>query len=192
MRSLWMAIVLSALAAACGAGSSSLAIRLGDRQITLEPKAAGTYKNVKTSPEPDGSFTKAVALDIYIANYDMDTRDPLAMRKFITAPEQVRLQMQLVGEEGTDQTSEFKPGIYRADGDAKFMKLEWLHIATLTDGREALNRFATMTTAHTTSNITGQVEITSITPETLTGTIDVIDGDRSVKGPFTATITPVR
>ncbi|MBK9767513.1 MAG: hypothetical protein IPP63_11110, partial [Chloracidobacterium sp.] len=53
------------------------------------------------------------------------------------------------------------------------------------DGKETNTNFDTSFSA---SKITGQVEIKSVTADTVSGTIDVTEGDKSVKGSFTAKI----
>jgi len=141
MRKILFAVSLAAFVTACGgAGGSSLAIKTGGNDVSLTTRSGGTYKNVKTFTDIDQSITKATAFDIYLANYDMDVGNPVAMRKPLTSPDQVRVSMQLIGEQGTDQNSEFKPGIYKADPAEKLMKLDSLSVATFADGKEVTTR----------------------------------------------------
>lgn len=186
MKRILMIFVVASLAYACGgAGGSTIAIKSGGKDVSLAAKTSGTYKTVKTFTDINQNITKATAFDIYLASYEMDSTSPSTMRKPLTAADQVRLSMQLVGAEGTDQNSEFKPGVYKADPTGKFMKLDSLGIATFADGKELNTRFETSTS---TSKIAGQVEVKSVTAEAISGTIDVTDGDKTVKGDFTAKI----
>lgn len=178
---------LMMLLAACGgsSGGSSLAINAGGKTTSLVSKASGTYRSVKTFTDIDRNITKATAFDVYLANYEMDPTSPATMRKPLTSADQVRMSMQLIGAEGTDQNSEFKPGVYKADPTGKYMKLDSLEVATFADGKELNMRFETMSS---TSKISGQVEVKTVTADAISGTIDVTDGDKSIKGDFTAKI----
>lgn len=174
---------------ACGGGgiggSSKVDIKIGGKNASLETKASGTYKTVKTFTDINKNITKAIAFDVYLANYDMDGTNPMTMKKPMTAPEQVRLILQLIGEEGTDHNSELKAGTYKADPTGKFMKLDYLSVVTFADVKEVNTSFDT---SFSTSKITGQVTVTSVTADSISGTIDVTEGDKAVKGPFTAKI----
>jgi|CXWL01.1.fsa_nt_gi hypothetical protein len=186
MKRILMIFVIASIACACGgAGGSAIAIKTGGKDVSLASKSSGTYKTVKTFTDIDQNITKATAFDIYLANYEMDSTSPMTMRKPLTSADQVRLSMQLIGAEGTDQNSEFKPGVYKADPAGKYMKLDSLGFTTFVDGKEVNTRFETMSS---TSKITGQVEVKSVTADAISGTIDVTEGDKTIKGDFTAKI----
>ena len=167
------------------AGSAPLVIKAGGKDTSLTVRSSGSDKSVKTFTDKENKITTATSFHAVMANYDLDTKTVGAMKKPVTAPDQVRLQLQLIGEEGTDQKSELKPGIYKADPKEKFMKVDYLAVATFSDGKETNTSFD-MTFSG--SKVTGMVEVTSVTADAITGTIDITDGDRSVKGPFVAKI----
>lgn len=181
--------VLLASFAACGGGagvsSSKMEIKAGGKDIKLETKSSGTARNVKTFTDTAGKITTATSMYVFMANFDLDTTNMGTMRKPLTAADQVRLTLQLIGQEGTDQNSEFKPGIYKADPKEKFMKVDSVIVSTFADGKETNASFDTMFSG---SKITGQVEVKSVTADSIGGTIDVTDGDKSVKGTFSAKI----
>lgn len=188
MKRIFMIFVIVNLAIACGGGAgggSTIAIKAGGKDVSLTTKASGTYRTVKTFTDIDQNITKATAFDVYLANYEMDPTSPMTMRKPLTAADQVRLSMQLIGAEGTDQNAEFKAGTYKADPAGKYMKLDSLSVSTFADGKEVTTRFETMLTG---SKITGQVEVKSVTADAISGTIDVTDGDKTIKGDFVAKI----
>ncbi|HQX54769.1 MAG TPA: hypothetical protein PLP07_02495 [Pyrinomonadaceae bacterium] len=188
MKQLLTIIVFAMILTACGAGtggSAKIDIKVGGKDVSLETKTSGTYKNVKTFTDINGKATTATTFQVGLANYEMDPATPLTMSKPLTSPDQVRLMIQLVGEEGTDSKSEFKPGIYKADPQQKYMSLNYLAVFQFADGKETNTNFDTSFSA---SKITGQVEIKSVTADTVSGTIDVTEGDKSVKGSFTAKI----
>ena len=186
MKRIFMILVIVNIALACGggAGGASIAIKAGGKDMNLATKTSGTYKTVKTFTDINQNITKATAFDVYLANYEMDATSPMTMRKPLTTPDQVRLSMQLVGAEGTDHNSEFKPGVYKTDPAGKYMKLDSLGITTFADGKEVNTRFDTMSS----SKISGQVEVKTVTADSISGTIDVTDGDKTIKGDFVAKI----
>ena len=167
------------------AGSAPLEIKSGAKDASLIIKSSGSDKSVKTFTDKENKITTATSFHAVMANYDLDTKNVSSMKKPMTAPEQVRLQLQLIGEEGTDQKSDIKPGVYKADPKEKFMKVDYLAVATFADGKETNTSFD-MTFSG--SKVTGTVEVTSVTADAISGTIDITDGDKSVKGPFVAKI----
>jgi flagellar basal body rod protein FlgC len=183
-------IALGLLFAACGGGgagggSAKMDIKAGGKDTGLAFKSSGTDKSVKTFTDKEGKVTTATSFYAIMANYDMDTTNFASMKKPLTAPDQARVMLQLIGEEGTDQKSEFKPGTYKADPAGKFMKLDSLVVTTFADGKEVATSFDTNFSA---SKITGQVVVKSVTADAISGDIDVTEGDKSVKGTFTAKI----
>lgn len=177
------------LMAACGGGSAKMDIKIGGKDTSLAVKSSGSDKGVKTFTDKEGKITTATYFYAVMANYDMDTKSVATMKKPLTAADQARVMLQLVGEEGTDQKSEFKAGTYKADPTGKFMKLDSLTVLTFADGKEVSTNFDT---SFSTSKITGEVRVKSVTAEEISGEIDVTDGDKSVKGTFTAKIPPAK
>lgn len=190
MKQFILIAVFSILACACGASiggeSAKMDIKIGGKDASLAVKSSGTNPSVKTFTDKEGKVTTASSFYIIAANYDMDTASVASMRKPVTAADQVRMALQLIGAEGTNDKAELKPGIYKADTKEKFMKVDSLIVSTFADGKETNTSFETMSS---TSKISGQVEIKSVTADAISGTIDVTDGDKSVKGSFTAKVT---
>jgi flagellar basal body rod protein FlgC len=186
-----LVIALGLLFAACGGGggigggSAKMDIKAGGKDTGLAIKSSGTDKSVKTFTDKEGKVTTATSFYAIMANYDMDTTNVASMKKPLTAPDQARVMLQLIGEEGTDQKSEFKPGTYKADPAGKYMKLDSLVVTTFADGKETATSFDTNFSG---SKITGQVVVKSVTADAISGDIDVSEGDKSVKGAFTAKI----
>ena len=106
MKQLLTIIVFAMILTACGAGtggSAKIDIKVGGKDVSLETKTSGTYKNVKTFTDINGKATTATTFQVGLANYEMDPATPLTMSKPLTSPDQVRLMIQLVGEEGTER-----------------------------------------------------------------------------------------
>ena len=184
MRKLLL-IAAGLLFLACGSGSAKMDIKVGGKDTSLTVKSSGSDKSVKTFTDKENKVTTATAFYAVMANYDMDTTNAASMKKPLTAPEQARVMLQLIGEEGTDQKAEFKPGTYKADPAGKFMKVDLLSVTTFADGKEVKTDFD-MTFSG--SKVTGEVRVKSVTADAISGEIDITEGDKSVKGTFTAKI----
>lgn len=168
-----------------GGGSAKMDIKANGKDTSLEVKSSGSDKGVKTFTDKEGKMTTATSFYAVMANYDMDTTNVATMKKPLTAPEQSRVMLQLIGEEGTDQKSEFKPGTYKADPAGKFMKVDSLSVYTFADGKEVKTDFDMMFSG---TKVTGEVRVKSVTADSISGDIDISEGDKSVKGTFSAKI----
>ena len=115
-----------------------------------------------------------------MANYDLDAANfAMTLQKPLTSDDQIRVEFSLVGEEGTNEKSPAKAGTYSAKAD-KYMKVETVGIVTRksgTDTRNWLDRSA----------LTGEVKVTSVSADSISGDIDVTAGNASV-GSFTAKV----
>lgn len=191
MHRLLITMILAALTAACGAGAgggAKIDVSVGGKASSLSAKSSGSYAAVKTFTDASGAMTKAMIQNVTIANYDLDTTNGGTMRKPLTAADQVRIEFGLVGDEGTDDKAPLKTGVYKVDPAGKFMNVGSLSVATFADGKQVDTRFDTNGSM---SKATGKIEVTSVSADSMSGNIDVTDGDKSVKGSFTAKL-PVK
>ena len=175
--------VVSCGGGAAGGGSAKMDIKVGGKDTSLSVKSGGGYRSTKTFTAIDGKITTASSFYTVMANYEMDTASLATMKKPLTSAEQSRVTIQLIGEEGTEQNNDLKPGIYKADPSQKYMKVDSISVVTFADGKETNTNFDTNFSS---SKITGQVEVTSVTADAISGKIDVTEGDKSIKGTFTA------
>lgn len=178
-----VSFLLVALLGACaGAGGSKLDVKIGGKDMPLNIKSSGTYASTKTFTEnKDGQakITKASSNYIVLASYDLDTSAGMnSMNKPVTAADQIRVAIQLVGDEGTDDKTPIKVGSYTTKAE-KFGKVDYVTVAYFADGKESSNSFDIRKTD-------GEVKITSVSGDTVSGEIDLTEGERSVKGKFTA------
>lgn len=168
-----------------GGGGSRLDIKIGDKNTTLNITSSGSLTSTKTfSFTKDGQTTSTKAASHYfaMANYDLDTTSGMiSMGKPLTADGQARVAIQLVGEEGTDDKATLKTGTYTTKAE-KFNKIDYLNISVYSEGKENKVSFNI-------DKADGEVKITSVSDESVSGEIDVTEGDKSVKGSFTAKIT---
>lgn len=167
---------------ACGGGAPKLEIKVGGKTSTLNVKTSGVYYGNVISTSPGKPNVQTFAHEIYLANYDMDATNAATMRKPLTAPDQMRVELQLTGEDGTKTDSPFKVGTYSAKAD-KINRVRTIIIATYADGKETTIAFDTM---GLTPKADGDVKITALTADSISGEVNLTDGDKSIKGTFTA------
>jgi hypothetical protein len=183
MKRILLFVCIAIFFAACGgAGASKLDIKAGGKNSTLNVKSSGSGTATKTFTDKEGKMSTASTTSIYLASYDMDTTHVGTMSKPLTAVDQMRVGMSLVGEEGSTDKSPLKVGTYKAGPNEKYNKVDWLSVSSFADGKETKTDFDTN---FSTSKITGEVKITAVTADSISGEIDVTDGDKSIKGTFT-------
>lgn len=186
MKRLLIVILIGLGLTACGAagngtGAPKLDVKAGGKDSTLNVKSgAVNYGNV-ISTAPGKPNIQTFAHTIYIANYELDTSSPGWMRKPLTAPDQMRVDIQLTGEEGTKDDSPFKVGTYSAQAD-KFNSVRYVGINAFADGKQTETRFGSMAGSKT----SGEVKITAVTADTVSGEVNLSEGDKSIKGTFSA------
>jgi len=168
--------------AGLGTSAPKLNVKTGGKDATMEIKTGGAYYGNVISTSPGKPPIQTFSHDIYLANYEMDTTNPATMKKPLTAPEQLRVQIGLQGEEGTKDDSPFKVGTYNLKAE-RFNKVRTVVITTFVDGKEKSDSFDTMSSM---SKAEGEVKITAVTADSVSGEINVTEGDKSIKGTFTA------
>lgn len=191
MRALSLVIIGASLfLSACGSAglgtSQKLDIKLGGKDSTLTVKSATVNYSSMFSTSPGKPEIQTFVHTIYIANYEMDTSDPGWMQKPLTAPDQMRVDLQLTGEAGTTIDSPFKVATYGPKADAVkgvFNGARSIRIITVANGKETRTDFDT---GFGGEKVSGEVKITSVTADTVSGEVNLTEGDKSIKGSFTA------
>jgi len=189
MRKLLIVIFASLWLTACGAagtGTSApkLDVKVGGKDSTLNVKSGAVYYSGMAITAPGKPDVKTSIHYIYLANFEMDTTGPAWMRKPLTAPEQMRVDLGLTGEDGTNEKSPFKVGTYSAQAD-KVNGVRTAIINTFADGKQTDTRFESLMSLGG-KGANGEVKITSVTADTVSGEVDLTEGDKSIKGTFTA------
>lgn len=151
----------------------------GEKDLAV--KSSYAYPVTKSFTDINQRITTAVTYNVYAANYDLDAGNfAMTLDKPMTADDNVRVTFSLVGEEGTNEKSPLKAGTYSAKAD-KYMKVETVGIVTRKGGADSKNWLDR-------SSLTGDVKVTSVSDDAVSGDIDVTAGEASVKGSFTAKI----
>jgi hypothetical protein len=165
-----------------GAGSSSMSLKWpGMNQKEMPVKSSYAYGVTKTFTDINNKISTAPSYRVYAASYDLDAANfSQTMDKPLASDDQIRVTFSLVGDEGGTEKTPVKAGDYSAKAD-KFMKVETAGIVTRKDGKDStlwLDRSA----------LAGDVKVTSVTGDSVTGEADLTDGQSAIKGPFTAKI----
>lgn len=187
MKKLCIIVLFSVFLTACGGagtgtGSPKLNVKVGGKDSAIEAKSSGVSFGNIISTSPGKPPIQTFSHSVYLANYDLDTTNVGTMKKPLTAPEQIRLQIGLQGEEGTKDESPFKVGTYNLKSE-RFNKVSTVMITTFADGKEKTDSFDTMSSM---SKAEGEVKITAVTADSISGEINVSEGDKTIKGTFTA------
>ena len=183
-------ILIALFLTACGGGaglgtsSSKLNVKVGGKDSTMEIKSGGVYYGNVISTSPGKPPIQTFSHSIFVANYEMDTTNGATMKKPMTAPEQMRILISLQGEEGTKDDSPCKVGTYTLKAE-RFNKVSTVMITTFADGKEKSDSFDTMSSM---SKADGEVKITAVSADSVSGKVNLIEGDKSIKGTFTAVL----
>jgi hypothetical protein len=177
-------LALALLPAGCskGAGGNTMKLKWpGVENKEMPVKSSYAFGVTKTFTDINRKITTAPSYRVYAAGYDLDSGNfAQTMDKPLASDDQIRVTFSLVGDEGGDEKSPLKAGDYSAKAD-KFMKAETVGIVTRKDGKDNtlwLDRSA----------LTGNVKVTSVSGDTISGEVDLTDGEAAIKGPFTAKV----
>ena len=194
MKKLLILIFASLWLTACGAagtGTSTgpsapkLDVKVGGKDSTLNVKSGAVYYSAMAFTAPDKPTVKTSIHTIYLANFEMDTTTgPAWMNKPLTAPDQMRVDLSLTGEDGTNEKSPFKVGTYSAQ-TANVNGVRSASILTFADGKQTETRFESLMSLGG-KGANGEVKITSVSADTVSGEVNLSEGDKSIKGTFTA------
>ncbi len=191
MKKLLLGSIASLCLAACGAagvGSSppKLDVKVGGKDSTLNVKSGAVNYSAMAFTAPSKPDVKVSLHTIYLANFEMDTTGPAWMNKPLTAPDQMRVEVQLTGEDGTNEKTPLKVGTYSAQAE-KVNGTRFAKVLTFADGKQTETRFDSLMDTSG-KKAAGEVKITSVTADTVSGEVNLTEGDKSIKGTFTANL----
>ncbi len=186
MKKLLTIILLSAFFAACGGGASKLEIKTsGGKDASFEVKSSTADRSVMTyteAPRGDGIVRSKVGTSytLYFANFEITPADIMKTREVKEG--QTIVFLAFVGEEGTKENEPFKVATYSTKNE-KFNRLNSASIYTFADGKSKNDSFDLMSSM---SKAEGELKITGVTADAVSGEINLTEGDKSIKGTFTA------
>jgi hypothetical protein len=185
MRKLIVITMCALFISACGGGgSSSLSIKAGGKDVPMNVKSSGSDKSVFTyTPGVGQSPITATSFSAIFGNYEMETTNFATMKKKLASADQARVSFSIYGEAGTGLNDEVKPGTYKVDKEARFMSVSTITVTTFADGKDKESYFDLRS-----ADAKGEIKITSVSADAVSGSIDVTQGENSVKGTFTAKV----
>ena len=102
----------------------------------MRRKSGYAFAVIKTFTDASGKMTAAASYRVYVATYDLDAGNfTMTLDKPLSADDQVRVVLSLVGAQGTNDKSQLKTGIYSAKAD-KFMKVEDVAVVSRKGGAD--------------------------------------------------------
>ena len=179
-----LTILISIFLTACGGGGATgFKLKFDGQEKGFTSTSSYIYHSTKSfSSTKDGNteHTSASITTVHLANFDLDKSQALISlaKQKIDKPEQIRVNFSIIGEKGTNAEAPIKPGEYLPE-NKKFQTLGYVNVFSF-DGK------AQKRTSFKYNGMKGKVVIDSVTDEKITGSIDITDGENSVKGSFTA------
>jgi len=177
-------LITALLLSGCGKSASGNSVHVkstttGEKDLAI--KSGYAFAVTKTFTDINGKITTASAYNVYLANYDLDSKNfAMTLDKPLTADDQVRVVFSLIGAEGTNDQALLKDGTYSAKGD-KYLKAESAGIVARKNGADVkswLDR----------SMLTGEVKLSSASADEISGDVNLSAGESVIKGSFTAKI----
>ncbi|MGZ8843145.1 MAG: hypothetical protein ACXW18_05750 [Pyrinomonadaceae bacterium] len=189
IRTLCLVIATALLSTACGGAglstsASKLDVKVGGKDSTLEVKSSTAGYSTFAVTSPGGQSIRVTLQTIYLANHEMDA-NPSSWNKPLTEPGQMRVALTLMNGDGPDEN--FKVGTYNAQSESANGVYD-VAINIFADGKQTGTRFygSYMGSAKRDIKPTGEVKITNVTADTVSGEVNLTEGDTSIKGTFTA------
>jgi hypothetical protein len=171
---------------ACGIGTSAskLDVKVGGKDSTLDVKSSTAGNSTFAVTSPAGQRIRVTLQTIYLANHEMDA-SPSSWNKPLSGPGQMRVALTLMNGDGPNEN--FKVGTYSAQSENANGVYD-VSINTFADGKQTETRFYGSYVGSAKRDIkpTGEVKITNVTADTVSGEVNLTEGDTSIKGPFTA------
>lgn len=179
-------IIGAGFSISCGAAGSSpgvltLKYPTTDKQ-EMPVKSGGFYTSTK-SWSRNNQMSKSSSYFVCVSDSDIDmTQGAISIGAPVKTDAQTKVCFNIDGAENTDDKTppkaETYPAAKRSDSFA-FNSVSSASIRTFKDGKEVkhfLNE----------SKMTGDVKITTATENTMSGEINLSDGEKEIKGTFTA------
>ena len=179
-----MLFLCALLFQSCGQTTSSNVVHIkssatGEKDLAI--KSGYAFPITKSFTDINGKMTNASAYNVYLANYDLDSRNfAMSMDRPLSGDDQVRVVFNLIGEEGTNDKSAVKAGTYSAKAD-KFMKAENVGLVARKNGTD-IKSWLDRTT------LTGEVKLSSVSNDEISGEVVLSSADMSIKGAFNAKV----
>jgi hypothetical protein len=194
IRTLCLVIAAASLLTACSGAADTntgtstsapkLSVKVGGKDSTLDVKSTTADYSTFAVTAPGGQSVRVTLQTIYLANHEMDA-SPYSWNKPLTEAGQMRIALTLMNGDGPNEN--FKVGTYSAQTE-NANGVYYVSINTFADGKQTETRFygSYMGSAKRDNKPTGDVKITNVTADTVSGEVNLTEHDTSIKGTFTA------
>ncbi len=186
MKHIALSLIIGLVSIACGgigsSGPESLKLKYpGTESQDMPVKSGGFYVSTKTWTKPDQRSTSSAHF-ICVGDHEVDTsRGSISLGKKVEDG-QTKVCFSLDGAEDTDNESLAKTGTYpmgKIGQGFAFNSVSSASIRVFKDGKEVRNSFNPRKTQ-------GEITITSATADSISGEINLSDGENEIKGNFSA------
>lgn len=163
-------------AAACSSSEGFKAVVNG-KPVELSPKASTVMKD---------TVTDAVRHTMVFTNFELEPKmSKMKLQKASRKDGNVLVQLEVIGEKGTDTSSELKPGVYSArvgNTGSAFNSANGAKVAFGKDGQSSSVYLGGPDMKE------GKIVISSVENGLVKGEVELQDGDNTLKGSFSATL----
>ena len=156
----------------------------GKGYLDINYKVGAVYLSEMHFAVPGKPVVKTSAPYLFFASFVFDATNVRSMRESLVASCQVRVEIQLTGEDGTDADSPFKVGTYSPKAE-NVNGLRMVKVSTFADGKHTETSFDVMTPG---AKAEGYVKVTSVIDGVVRGRINLREGEMFIKGSFAAKI----
>lgn len=172
---------LSLLFAACGltgGNSNEITVKYNGQEKTFEPRSTVVKTINGSSSHVENGQT--VAVKFSSTSFQLNNFEEFSPA--LKSPEQIRVVFNINGDKGTDENTPIKTGEYIAPEGGKFShnNVAAPYIFYFADGEQQSAALAGK------GKLSGKVTINSVTDENIAGSLDLTDGENSIKGNFIA------
>ncbi len=194
MKKILLLLCSAFIAAGCGIVTTGQPSSGGERPTKIEFSTGGreystiaytvgaVYPSEMHFAVPGKPVVKTFAPYLFFASYVLDAANVRSMREPLVTSSQVRVEIQLTGEDGTISDSSFKVGTYSPKAE-NVNGIRMLKLSSFVNGKHTETSFDVMTPG---AKAAGYVKITSVTEDVVRGSIDLTEGEMYIKGTFVA------
>jgi len=169
--------------------ATGFSVKIDGKDARFDPASTWATHWEATYQYPENGKTvkeKSALTTIFLANYKLESEGGKVSGngQKVEKAEQVKIKISFSGAKGTDYSTPIKVGEYNnqpsGPPDAtSFNKVYGASIFYFLEGKEKEQSLQS-------SKTTGKINITGVSDQTISGDIDITDGEHSVKGKFSA------
>lgn len=182
MKKLLTAVLVTTTLLLAACENTLVEVKVDGEEAAFTPESTWAYHTTKTFSYPENGkivMTKTAYTSVVLANFELDTDQAFISlnKQKLDEPGQVKVMFSLTGDKETSVDTPVKPGDYTTDAE-RFNMLEDVTVYYHADGEKRGELGG--------KDVKGKVTITGVSGTTISGSIDVTDGENLVRGSFSA------